>query len=284
MNDTLDYISRDPIHRRHHHHQMTFGIHYAFSENFILPISHDEVVHGKGSMITKMPGLEGEKFANLRAYYGFMWGHPGKKLLFMGNEIAQWSEWNNNDQIDWAAAEYHTHAGVQTLVRDLNFLYRETPSLYVKDCEPGGFEWLEANDMDNSIYAWLRRGGPDDPEVVVACNFTPIERMGYRIGLPAAGKWRMALNTDATDIWRRGARRHGRRGRGGDPLARAGSLRARDPAAAFNRHPGARHEELTDGTILGGGPPPCQLTHTRDFLRGRWPSYSPAAEAAGSRS
>nr|WP_068309605.1 1,4-alpha-glucan branching protein GlgB [Aliiruegeria sabulilitoris] len=199
MNDTLDYIARDPIHRRHHHHQMTFGIHYAFSENFILPISHDEVVHGKGSMINKMPGLEGEKFANLRAYYGFMWGHPGKKLLFMGNEIAQWAEWNNNDQLDWAATEYYTHAGVQTLVRDLNFLYRETPSLYVKDCEPGGFEWLEANDMDASVFAWIRRGGPDDPEVVVACNFTPIERMGYRIGLPAEGKWRMALNTDAKE-------------------------------------------------------------------------------------
>nr|WP_244520771.1 1,4-alpha-glucan branching protein GlgB [Aliiruegeria lutimaris] len=199
MNDTLDYIARDPIHRRHHHHQMTFGIHYAFSENFILPISHDEVVHGKGSMINKMPGLEGEKFANLRAYYGFMWGHPGKKLLFMGNEIAQWAEWNNNDQLDWAATEYYTHAGVQTLVRDLNFLYRETPSLYVKDCEPGGFEWLEANDMDASVFAWIRRGGPDDPEVVVACNFTPIERMGYRIGLPAKGKWRMALNTDAKE-------------------------------------------------------------------------------------
>ncbi|MFV0335133.1 MAG: 1,4-alpha-glucan branching protein GlgB [Tropicimonas sp.] len=199
MNDTLDYISRDPIHRKHHHHQMTFGIHYAFSENFILPISHDEVVHGKGSMITKMPGMEGEKFANLRAYYGFMWGHPGKKLLFMGNEIAQWSEWNHNDQVDWRAAEHHTHAGVQTLVRDLNFLYRDTPALYRKDCEPGGFEWLEANDMDNSVYAWIRRGGPDDAEAVVACNFTPIERMGYRIGLPGPGKWRMALNTDARD-------------------------------------------------------------------------------------
>ncbi len=197
MNDTLDYIERDPIHRRHHHHQMTFGIHYAFSENFILPISHDEVVHGKGSMINKMPGLEGEKFANLRAYYGFMWGHPGKKLLFMGCEIAQWAEWNNNAQIDWAATEYKTHEGVQRLVRDLNTLYRGTPSLYVKDCEPGGFEWLESNDMDNSVYAWLRRGGPDDPEAVVICNFTPIERSGYRVGLPHAGKWREALNTDA---------------------------------------------------------------------------------------
>ncbi len=199
MNDTLDYISRDPIHRRHHHHQMTFGIHYAFSENFILPISHDEVVHGKGSMIGKMPGLEGEKFANLRAYYGFMWGHPGKKLLFMGNEIAQWSEWNNNDQLDWAATEYYTHGGVQKLVRDLNFTYRETPGLYRKDCEPGGFEWLEANDMDNSVYAWIRRGGAEDAEVVVASNFTPLERFGYRIGLPAEGKWRMAINTDAKE-------------------------------------------------------------------------------------
>ncbi|SFD05084.1 1,4-alpha-glucan branching protein GlgB [Tropicimonas isoalkanivorans] len=197
MNDTLDYIERDPIHRRHHHHQMTFGIHYAFSENFILPISHDEVVHGKGSMLTKMPGMEGEKFANLRAYYGFMWGHPGKKLLFMGCEIAQWSEWNYKDQIDWKAAEYHTHAGVQRLVKDLNALYRSTPSLYLKDCEPGGFEWLEGNDMDNSVYAWVRRGGPDDPPAVVVCNFTPMERNGYRVGLPKSGRWREAMNTDA---------------------------------------------------------------------------------------
>ncbi|WP_425427914.1 1,4-alpha-glucan branching protein GlgB [Aliiruegeria haliotis] len=197
MNDTLDYISREPVHRKHHHHQMTFGIHYAFSENFILPISHDEVVHGKGSMIAKMPGLEGEKFANLRAYYGFMWGHPGKKLLFMGNEIAQWSEWNNNDQVDWKATEYHTHAGVQRLVKDLNHLYRETPALYAKDCEPGGFEWLEANDMDHSVYAWIRRGGPEDPEVVVICNFTPMERSAYRVGFPTPGTWREALNTDA---------------------------------------------------------------------------------------
>jgi 1,4-alpha-glucan branching enzyme len=197
MNDTLDYIERDPIHRRHHHHQMTFGIHYAFSENFILPISHDEVVHGKGSMITKMPGDEGEKFANLRAYYGFMWGHPGKKLLFMGTEIAQWSEWNHNDQVDWNAAQYHTHAGVQKLVSDLNKVYRETPALYEKDCEPGGFDWLESNDMDNSVFAWIRRGKPGSPEVVVVCNFTPIERSGYRVGLPAAGHWREAINTDA---------------------------------------------------------------------------------------
>ncbi|WP_116131353.1 1,4-alpha-glucan branching protein GlgB [Tropicimonas sp. IMCC34043] len=198
MNDTLDYIERDPIHRQHHHHQMTFGIHYAFSENFILPISHDEVVHGKGSMLTKMPGLEGEKFANLRAYYGFMWGHPGKKLLFMGCEIAQWSEWNHNGQIDWAAAEYRTHAGVQSLVRDLNLLYRATPALYVKDCEPGGFEWLESNDTDNSVYAWVRRGKPKDGEVVVACNMTPIERNSYRLGLPRGGRWRELINTDDT--------------------------------------------------------------------------------------
>ena len=197
MNDTLEYIKKEPIHRRHHHHQMTFGLHYAFSENFILPISHDEVVHGKGSMLTKMPGDDWQKFANLRAYYGFMWGHPGKKLLFMGQEIAQRSEWNHNAEVDWGALAEEKHAGMQRLVRDLNRLYRETPALHVKDCFPDGFQWIEASDADESVYAWVRNGRAGDAPVVVLCNFTPVPRTGWRCGLPREGKWREALNTDA---------------------------------------------------------------------------------------
>jgi len=197
MNDTLDYIEREPVHRKFHHHQMTFGLHYAFSENFILPISHDEVVHGKGSMLQKMPGDEWQKFANLRAFYGFMWGHSGKKLLFMGCEFAQPAEWNHDGELDWDAAADPKHAGVTALVRDLNALYRSEPALHYLDCDPGGFEWIEANDAENSTFAWLRKGGPDDPMVVVICNFTPVERGGWRIGLPAPGRWREAINTDS---------------------------------------------------------------------------------------
>jgi len=197
MNDTLDYISRDPVHRKYHHHQMTFGLHYAFSENFILPISHDEVVHGKGSMLARMPGNDWEKFANLRAYYGFMWGHPGKKLLFMGQEFAQGAEWNHTAEIDWACLQNPQHAGMQHLVRDLNAIYRATPALHVKDCDSAGFQWIESNDDQGSVYAWVRRGNPGDAEVVVVCNFTPVDRDAYALGFPQAGRWREALNTDA---------------------------------------------------------------------------------------
>ncbi len=197
MNDTLDYIGRDPVYRRHHHSQMTFGLVYAFSENFILPISHDEVVHGKGSMLGKMPGNADEKFANLRAYYGFMWAHPGKKLLFMGQEFAQPDEWNHNASLPWHLTDDLAHGGVQRLVRDLNTLYRGTPALHALDADGAGFQWIEADDADNSVFAWLRRSGGPDPDVVVAINFTPVERPAYRIGLPFAGQWREALNTDA---------------------------------------------------------------------------------------
>ncbi|MHA7874574.1 1,4-alpha-glucan branching protein GlgB [Roseivivax sp.] len=197
MNDTLEYIKKDPIHRKHHHNQMTFGLAYAFSENFILPISHDEVVHGKGSMLTRMPGQGLERFANLRAYYGFMWGHPGKKLLFMGQEFAQEAEWDHNRELDWPALERPGHGGVQRLVGDLNRLYAATPALHVRDCEPEGFQWIEADDADRSVFAWIRRGRPGDPEVVVAVNFTPMEQPGYRLGFPSAGRWREALNSDA---------------------------------------------------------------------------------------
>src|SRR6056297_3565262 len=197
MNDTLDYMSREPVHRQHHHHQLTFGLHYAFSENFILPISHDEVVHGKGSMLTRMPGDRWQQFANLRAYYGFMWGHPGKKLLFMGCEFAQEREWRQSGQLDWELLDQPAHAGVQRLVRDLNMLYRGTPALHRHDCESRGFHWLEANDAAHSIYAWLRLGDDGDPPVVVICNFTPVPRPEWRCPLPAGGRWTELLNTDA---------------------------------------------------------------------------------------
>ncbi|MBN2905115.1 MAG: 1,4-alpha-glucan branching protein GlgB [Rhodobacteraceae bacterium] len=197
MNDTLEYFSHETVHRKYHHHQLSFGLLYAFSENFILPISHDEVVHGKGSMLTRMPGNDWEQFANLRAYYGFMWGHPGKKLLFMGQEFAQRAEWDQAGQLDWGVLDAPWHAGMQALVRDLNTLYRATPALHVKDCEADGFRWIEANAAEISVFAWLRLGGADDPPVVVICNLTPVERTGLRIGLPRAGRWREVLNTDA---------------------------------------------------------------------------------------
>ncbi|MEM0949429.1 MAG: 1,4-alpha-glucan branching protein GlgB [Pseudomonadota bacterium] len=197
MNDTLSFIKKDPIYRKHHHGQMTFGIHYAFTENFILPISHDEVVHGKGSMLTKMPGNVWERFANLRAYYGFMWGHPGKKLLFMGQEFAQEAEWSHDAEIDWDAAERPSHKGVQSLIRDLNRVYRETPSMHRKDAEPGGFEWIDGGDAENSALSWLRWGDDGDAPVAVISNFTPVERSDFRIGLPHAGHWEEVINTDA---------------------------------------------------------------------------------------
>lgn len=197
MNDTLSYIEQDPIHRKYHHHKMTFGLHYAFSENFVLPISHDEVVHGKGSMIEKMPGEGSEKFANLRAYYGYMWGHPGKKLLFMGCEFAQGIEWNHDASLDWHLTDHPQHGGVQNLVRDLNLLFRETPALHQLDCKPEGFEWIEEGAADESIFAWVRHGSDGTAPVLVVCNFTPVERTARRVGVPQSGRWIEKLNTDA---------------------------------------------------------------------------------------
>ena len=196
MNDTLRYIEKDPIYRSYDHHLMTFPIDYSFSENFILPISHDEVVHGKGSMIDKMPGNEWEKFANLRAYYGFMWGHPGKKLLFMGCEFGQWQEWNHNVSLDWDALHGDKQRGLQALVRDLNLIYRDTPALYRRDCDPSGFHWI-ANDPQKSTICFARFGEEGDAPVVVVCNFTPVEQQGFRLGVPAAGHWREVMNSDA---------------------------------------------------------------------------------------
>lgn len=197
MNDTLSYMEHDPVYRKHHHHQMTHGISYAFSENFILPISHDEVVHGKGSMLSKMPGNIWEQFANLRAYYGFMWTHPGKKLLFMGCEFGQPEEWNHNIQIDWDASHRAPNKGVQDLIRDLNRLYKETPALHARDCEPEGFDWVNGGDAENSVISFLRYGSEKDEPVLSVSNFTPVLRGHYRIGVPEVGFWREVLNTDA---------------------------------------------------------------------------------------
>ena len=197
MNDTLRYIAQDPIFRRWGHDRLTFGLLYAFAENFILPISHDEVVHGKGSLIGKMPGDEWRRFANARAYFAFMWGHPGKKLLFMGQEFGQTREWSEERSLDWDLLQFWPHAGLGQLVRDLNHLYRAYPALHARDCEADGFQWLVVDDQENSVFAWLRRGGPDDPPVAVIVNFTPEPRADYRIGLPAPGRWREILNTDA---------------------------------------------------------------------------------------
>jgi 1,4-alpha-glucan branching enzyme len=199
MNDTLDYMRHDPVHRRHHHHQMTFGLHYAFSENFVLPLSHDEVVHGKGSLLAKMPGDEAARFANLRAYSAFMWGHPGKKLLFMGQEFAPPGEWNHDRSLDWHLLNDRRHAGVQALVRDLNALYRSSPALHQRDCEAAGFEWIEANAAAESVFAWIRRGRDGVRPVVVVCNFTPVERPAWRLGVPTAGHWAERINSDAAD-------------------------------------------------------------------------------------
>ncbi len=198
MHDTLQYLKRDPVHRKHHHNDLTFGLLYAFSENFVLPLSHDEVVHGKGSLLTKMAGGDWQKFANLRAYYAFMWGYPGKKLLFMGQEFAQRGEWSEARALDWHLLDAEWHAGMKRLVKDLNHLYRETPALHARDCEVEGFEWLIADDSANSVYAWLRKA-PGEKPVVVISNFTPVVREGYRVPLPAEGRWREILNTDAAD-------------------------------------------------------------------------------------
>ncbi|MCQ4633149.1 1,4-alpha-glucan branching protein GlgB [Shinella sp. CPCC 100929] len=196
MHDTLQYLSREPVHRKFHHNDMTFGLLYAFTENFVLPLSHDEVVHGKGSLIAKMAGDDWQKFANLRAYYGFMWGYPGKKLLFMGQEFAQWQEWSEEKSLDWNLLEYPLHEGMRRLVRDLNGTYRRKAALHARDCEGDGFEWLIADDRENSVFAWLRKA-PGEKMIAVVTNFTPVYRENYGVPLPVEGRWREILNTDA---------------------------------------------------------------------------------------
>ncbi|HET9673734.1 MAG TPA: 1,4-alpha-glucan branching protein GlgB [Gaiellaceae bacterium] len=198
MHDTLDYFRREPIYRRYHHHQLTFSLMYAFSENFILPLSHDEVVHGKGSLLSKMPGDRWQQFANLRALYAYMWAHPGKKLLFMGGELAQEQEWSHDRSLDWHLLERPEHAGMQQLVRELNRVYRHRPALWQVDHNPDGFRWLEANDANHNVIAFARYGADGTDPVVCVGNFSPEVRERYRVGFPSGGRWTEILNTDST--------------------------------------------------------------------------------------
>jgi 1,4-alpha-glucan branching enzyme len=197
MHDTLRFFQRDPIHRRWHHEDLTFGLIYAFSEKYVLPLSHDEVVHGKRSLISKMHGDDWQKLASLRAYLGYMWTHPGKKLLFMGGEFAQWSEWDHDAGLQWHLLAYDRHKGVQSLVRDLNRVYRGEAALHARDAEPSGFHWLIREDYENSVFAYLRTGMDDAPPVLVICNMTPTPRHGYRVGTPMGGGWRELVNSDS---------------------------------------------------------------------------------------
>ncbi|MBL6458597.1 1,4-alpha-glucan branching protein GlgB [Belnapia sp. T6] len=196
MHDTLHYIEEDPVNRRYHHDSMTFGLVYAWSEKFILPLSHDEVVYGKGSLFGKMPGDPWQKFANLRAYLAFMWTHPGKKLVFMGIDMAQPTEWNHDQSLPWGLLDDARHRGIQRLLHDLNAAYRGIPALHRQDASPEGFRWVVGNDREQSIFAWLRYGAEGDPPALVVCNMTPVPRHGYRIGVPAGGTWQEVVNTD----------------------------------------------------------------------------------------
>ncbi|MEO8937600.1 MAG: 1,4-alpha-glucan branching protein GlgB [Burkholderiaceae bacterium] len=217
MHDTLRYIEEDPINRQWHHDDMTFGMVYAYSERFVLPISHDEVVHGKGSLIRKMPGDDWQKHANLRAYLAFMWTHPGKKLLFMGCEIGDYKEWNHDGSLDWNLLDQPRHRGLQHMLRDLNHLYAGMPALHEKDCDPTGFAWIVGDDRTNSVFAFRRMGRGDGSVAIVVANMTPVVREGYRIGVPFAGEWRERFNSDAADY-------------GGSGTGNQGTVHARDEA------------------------------------------------------
>ncbi len=198
MHDTLDYMSHEPVFRKYHHNQLTFRSVYAWSENFVLPLSHDEVVHGKRSLLGRMPGDEWQRFANLRLLFGYMYMLTGKKLLFMGGEIGQWREWNHDSSLDWHLADLPPHAGLQRWVRDLNTLYRGEPALWQRDNEPGGFQWVDCNDSEQSLLTFIRRGHDQRDTLVAACNFTPVPRSNYRVGVPRGGHWIECLNSDAT--------------------------------------------------------------------------------------
>jgi 1,4-alpha-glucan branching enzyme len=226
MHDTLQYLARDPVHRRHHHNDMTFGLLYAFSENFVLPLSHDEVVHGKGSLLKKMGGDDWQKFAGLRAYYAFMWAYPGKKLLFMGQEFAPWEEWSEARGLDWHLLEGEPHRGMQNLIRDLNNLYHNIPQLHARDCEGEGFEWLIADDSENSVFAWMRKSGGHEMPIVAVTNFTPVPRDSYEVPMPCAGNWRERINSDAAN--------YGGTGEGNMGQVKAHENRSRGFAAVAN--------------------------------------------------
>ena len=227
MHDTLGYFAHDPVHRRWHHRDLTFGLLYAHSEQFVLPLSHDEVVHGKGSLLNKMPGDEWRRFANLRALFGWMWAYPGDPMLFMGGEIAQWGEWNETTGMDWAALEGERHRGVQELVRSLNRVAKEWTALGEQDHVPGGFQWLDADDAEHSMFSFLRWSTDGKEVVACAANLTPVAREGYRIGLPWAGEWQVLLDTNATYF--------GGTGSGGSRSAWAGDDEPHQgqPASAF---------------------------------------------------
>jgi 1,4-alpha-glucan branching enzyme len=199
MHDTLSYMARDPIYRTYHHNLLTFRMIYAFMENFVLPLSHDEAVHGKSSLLGKMPGDDWQKFANLRLLYGYMYTQPGKKLLFMGGEFGQWREWHHDESLDWHLGQYAPHAGLQRWVEDLNRLYRSEPSLHELDTHPTGFEWIDCNDAPASVVSCLRKGRSTDDLMLVVCNFTPIPRLNYRVGAPRGGFWQEMCNSDAQD-------------------------------------------------------------------------------------
>ncbi|MDA0206565.1 MAG: 1,4-alpha-glucan branching protein GlgB [Acidobacteria bacterium] len=198
MNDILRYFARDPVFRKYHQNDLTFSMVYAFSENFLLPFSHDEVVHGKASLISKMPGDDWQKFANLRALYAYMYGHPGKKLLFMGCEFAQWEEWNHDTSLDWNLLAFEPHRGMQRLVRDLNTLYRAEEALHEQDADWRGFEWIDCNDTQSNVVTFMRKGTSPGDVLLFACNFSPTPRHGYRLGCPIGGKWQEVFNSDAS--------------------------------------------------------------------------------------
>jgi 1,4-alpha-glucan branching enzyme len=218
MNDTLRYVVKEAVHRKWHHQLVTFGLMYAWNEKFVLPLSHDEVVHGKGTLLGRMPGDDWQRFANLRSLYACMWGHPGKKLLFMGQEFGQWREWSEARELDWPLLAHAPHQGLLRLVRDLNALHRDQAALHVRDADFGGFRWIDADDAERSVFSWVRFGEQGDAPVAVIANFTPVVRHGYRIGLPQAGRWRELLNTDAE-------------GYGGSGVGNLGGVAAEDAPA-----------------------------------------------------
>jgi 1,4-alpha-glucan branching enzyme len=222
MHDTLEYFSTDPIYRKYHQDKLTFRMIYAFHENFIMPLSHDEVVYGKGSLLGKMPGDDWQRFANLRALVGYMYAQPGKKLLFMGGEIGQWREWQHDQSLDWHLLEKPEHAGIQKWIGDLNRSYRSEPALHELDCDPAGFEWIDCRDAESSVVSLLRKARRDDRTVLVICNFTPVPRLNYQVGVPRGGLWRELLNSDAKDY-------------GGSGMGNMGEVEAA-PVPAHGRH------------------------------------------------
>ena len=276
MHDTLAYLQREPIHRKHHHNELTFGLLYAFSENFVLPLSHDEVVHGKGSLLNKMAGDTWQKFATLRAYYAFMWGYPGKKLLFMGQEFAPWEEWSEARSLDWHLLDETPHRGVQSLVRDLNRCYRDTSALHARDCEPEGFEWLLADDRENSVFAWARHSGEGGAMVVVVSNFTPVPRHGYVLPLPQrGGGGKSSIRTRATY----GGSGHGQHGR----VRRHAEARPRQARPGEGDLATARNLVFHAGRIRNGTEGRTGWPNTAEADRWRvmpWPMCWPAGRGS----